>query len=159
MEQGSSSIDRDDSDDESDAPDLILVDGGNGAGDTIVQRYGRHDLPRARPHGDRLLVDLQPFGRLVLHAHLQLDLQRPDGGLPQQRDGQVLPVRRQHRHHDADEPGGDAAVVRDGGALDTSVRTSVTEATQASSECGVGPVVRCILYMSISRSLALSVDR
>ena len=32
MEQGSSSIDRDDSDDESDAPDLILVDGGNGAG-------------------------------------------------------------------------------------------------------------------------------
>jgi sialidase-1 len=34
MEHGSSSIDRDDSDDESDAPDLILVDGGNGAGDT-----------------------------------------------------------------------------------------------------------------------------
>ena len=55
---------------------------------------------------------------------------------------------------DADEPGRDAAVERD-----TSVRTSVTEATQASSECGVGPVVRCILYMSISRSLALSVDR
>ena len=66
---------------------------------------------------------------------------------------------------DADEPGRDAAVVRVGGALDTSMRTSVTEATHASSECGVGHVVRCMLYLSISRSralslaLSLSVDR
>ena len=71
------------------------------------------------------------------------------------RDGKKTKLVRADSD-DADELGRDAAVVRDGGALDTSVHTSVTEATHASSQCGVGQLVRCMLNIFISRSLALS---
>ena len=84
MEQGSSSIDRDDSDDESDAPDLILVDGGNGAGDTdadgasaSASAFAPASAPDLPPVPVTILAGFLGSGKTTLVRHI---LSSPDHG-------------------------------------------------------------------------------